>query len=273
MGNIGYGCKERMKKMLIAKLNGQALTVINERVVSDSIKYLKVKFCFDSSWEGYAKTALFCAEGGTALGVTLLKGNNLYLGDDVCYVPQEVIKAPRFSLSVFGVKGESLITSEKIWVEVTQSGYELSDEPTEATADLWQQVIAAASHAEAVAESVRADADNGLFKGEKGDSLEVDMNYNSSSPNPQSGYAVAEALADKLTLYGNTVLEPIVFAEDVSFNQPVFFESGITAPSFFINGQPQADNEAVPKIYVDEALGDVSAALDRIISLQQEYIS
>lgn len=80
-------------------------------------------------------------------------------------------------MSVFGIKGESIATSMRATVKVYQSGYELGDTPAEPTPTEYQQIINITDEAKAIAQSVRDDADKGLFKGEKGDPGEVSLEY------------------------------------------------------------------------------------------------
>ncbi len=142
---------------------------IENLTVSDSVKFDTVKFTFPDSWNGYTKTAVFKTEDGEILNVVLEADNPLCLNDNECYIPYEVIKSPRFYLSVFGVFGDSIATTTQVEVPVLQSGYAAGDEPKEPTPTEYQQLINLTSSTKEIAESVRNDADNGVFKGEKGD--------------------------------------------------------------------------------------------------------
>ena len=139
-----------------------------QQTVSDSVKFEKVKFNFADNWSDYAKTAVF-RNNDIVVNVVLDPGSGLCTGENECYVPHEVIKYPDFTVSVFGIKGESIATSMRATVKVYQSGYELGDTPAEPTPTEYQQIINITDEAKAIAQSVRDDADKGLFKGEKGD--------------------------------------------------------------------------------------------------------
>ncbi len=155
--------------MIFAKVNNQSLNISYDGVVSDSVKYLKIHFEFSSDWDGYVKTAIFSnKEQDTAFTVLMVDGEPLYLGQNICLVPHEVIKTPEFTVSICGIKGESIITTEEKKVLVKESGYRQGETPSEPTPSEYERIAAIAAEAQSVAQSVRDDADNGVFIGEKG---------------------------------------------------------------------------------------------------------
>lgn len=154
--------------MINANIYDNKLFVENS-TVSDSVKFDTVKFTFPDNWRGYTKTALFKTENGETIKVVLDAANPLCLNENECYIPYEVIKSPCFYLSVFGVLGESVATTTQVRVPVLQSGYAEGEEPLEPTPTEYQQIINLTTQTKEIAESIRNDADNGLFKGEKGD--------------------------------------------------------------------------------------------------------
>lgn len=195
--------------MIACQINNQSLVTIYDEVVADSVKYLMANFTFSDDWEGYSKTVIFNNySNNKILTVTLIDGDSLYLGDNTCYIPHEVIESPGFSISVFGVKDESVITTNEKNIVVKESGYKRGETPEEPTPTDVERIIGIATSAKNVAESVRADADAGLFKGDKGDKGDtgpqgpkgdpgeatVDQTYDGSSTNAQSGTAVAGAI-------------------------------------------------------------------------------
>lgn len=144
------------------------LVVPYEGTVSDSVKFKKIKFNFPRDWLGYTKTAVF-KNGETTINVVLDGSSSLSTGENECYIPHEVIKYPGFTVSVFGVDGDSIATSAKASVKVMESGYVIGENPSDPTPTEYQQIITIVSEAKNIAQSVRDDADSGLFKGEKGD--------------------------------------------------------------------------------------------------------
>lgn len=126
------------------------------RPTEGSKNYLRAKFSFTDDWTGI-KTAIFGHDG-------IYK--NAILVDDQCEVPWEIIVAPFFTVSV--VCGD-LITANEVQVELQESGYHEGDAQRDPTPDEYAQLTRLAERAAQVAQSVRDDADAGLFKGEKGE--------------------------------------------------------------------------------------------------------
>ncbi len=154
--------------MIKAKIYEKRL-IIDSGTISDSVKFETVKFSFPPEWCGYEKTAVFTDNNGHQFNILLSEDNPFCVADDECYVPNEVLKNSEFFVSVFGIKDDSVATTTKERVRVTESGYTLADEPDEPTPDIYQQIINLTSDAKNIAYSVRQDADNGVFKGEKGE--------------------------------------------------------------------------------------------------------
>ena len=136
--------------------------------ISDSIMYEIIKFNFSDGWKGYDKTAV-SRNKESVISVVLNCDNELCTGEDQCYVPYEVIKTPEFTVSVFGTKEKSRVTSERATVRVMKSGYEEGDAPAEPTPEVYEQLVELAKNTLELAQSVRNDAESGKFKGDKGE--------------------------------------------------------------------------------------------------------
>ncbi len=156
--------------------NGEIM--IKETLVSDSIMFNTIKFYFTSEWQGLEKTAVFKC-GDTVVSLVLDSDSEYFADDDEFYIPHEVIKAPQFTVSVFGVKNGVRATTARGIVNVIESGYELGDEPQAPTQSEYEQIISIVNETKQIAQSVRNDADNGAFdgvqgmKGDKGDKGEA----------------------------------------------------------------------------------------------------
>ena len=146
--------------------NGQIIAY--GATIADSVRSEKIHFNFPDSWNGYVKKALF-KNGEKSVGVFLNADQTMCTGEDECFIPHEVIKAPQFTVSVFGVSGDSRVTSAEATIEVTESGYTKGDFPTNPSPTEYEQLLNLAAEAKQIARSVRTDADNGVFKGEKGE--------------------------------------------------------------------------------------------------------
>ena len=154
--------------MLTAEIFENGKIAVTGSTVSDSVKHEGIKFIFPDSWKSYTKTAVFSC-GDTVINLLLDVSNGLCIDEDTCYIPHEVIKYPAFKVSVFGVLGDKRATAEECEVRVTKSGFLEGDEPCEPTPSEYSQMIAIMEQTKGIAESVKNDADNGVFKGEKGD--------------------------------------------------------------------------------------------------------
>ena len=216
--------------MINFEINEEGKVIVYNTVISDSVKFETIKFNLPKSWDGYTKTAVF-RNGDTVLGVILNGDSRLCTGANECYIPHEVIKFPELTVSVFGVLGDSRVTTSQAAIRVIQSGYGEGGEPSDPTPSEYEQLVNLATETKQIAQSVRTDADNGAFKGDKGDPgtqglkgdkgdkgddgytpqkgvdyftaediaelniPSVDQTYTPDSENAQSGKAVAEAIA------------------------------------------------------------------------------
>lgn len=103
-------------------VNGQNLTKHknqnSQKIVADSRNYLKAVFHFQSDeWQNQICYALFTIQGNT---YKMILGADTDLGWNECYVPEEVIHAPGFSVSCYC--GDRITTNE-VKVSVVSSGY------------------------------------------------------------------------------------------------------------------------------------------------------
>lgn len=155
--------------MIYAKVKGQKLILSGDTAVADSTNYLKICFETDEEWSGYDVTAVFSDSKQKSYSVIMIDENPLYLGNGCCYVPHEVISAPYFTVSVFGTKQDSVITTPAVTVCVKESGYIEGEVAQPPTPSEYQQIISAVDEIKGVANSVRADADSGVFNGERGE--------------------------------------------------------------------------------------------------------
>lgn len=235
--------------MLIAKLNGQKLTVASDTVVSDSVKYLTVRFEFSKEWDEYSKTALFFGGDGSVYSVPMIAGNSMYIGENICYVPYEVIKQSGFEISVFGTTDESVITSNKVSVQVTESGYSEGEAPRDPTPSEYQQLSEAANYALNEALLARQIA------------LENTYNFQNQ-------------LNSKMDRFGTVYENDVVVEKNAYFNGGIniFENEARFEGTVSVLKTPENDIDAINKGYLDGLVGDIEAALDSIIALQNSYI-
>lgn len=154
--------------MIYAEVSENGKIKAYESTVSDGVEFEKIKFKFPKTWDGFTKTATFVNQD-EKVSIILNGESNLCIGEDECYIPYEVLKSPEFTVSVFGALGDRRATTSQARVIVTKSGYQLGDAPSDPTPSEYEQLITLAAETKSIAQSVRNDANNGIFKGEKGD--------------------------------------------------------------------------------------------------------
>lgn len=148
----------------------------NIKVIANSRNILYARFAF-SGWDDVTKTAIFIGSDNVAY--------KMLIGDDgTCLVPSEVIKSPRFAVSVYG---GDLMTTNFAQVYVMSSGYRAdAGNGSAPTPDIYyqicqtvsaerQQASVAASNATLAATNVQNVADvvskelaDGSFVGPQG---------------------------------------------------------------------------------------------------------
>ena len=137
----------------------QALIVKNmPKLASGGNDEVKVCVEFDSMWDGLEKTAVFYRKMGAVYHVKLDENNE-------AVVPYEVTKNK--GTVYFGVFGENeagaVRTSEVVALDVLQGAAVENEAGYEPTPDIYEEILNIAKSAEAIAQSVRDDADAGVF--------------------------------------------------------------------------------------------------------------
>lgn len=120
--------------MLTFEVNKQIITRTDSNVaIADSVDFLTATFSFSEEWENCSKTIIF--RSGDTIKSLLLENNT-------CIVPWEVINLGGFKISVIGVNGNVLITTNVIDIPCGASGYANGEEPEPPTPSEWQQIMA-----------------------------------------------------------------------------------------------------------------------------------
>lgn len=124
--------------MLTFDVNKQILKRTDNNVaIADSVDFLTATFTFSEEWENCSKTVIF------RFCHTV---KSLILENDSCIVPWEVIKSGGFDISVMGVYGSVLITTNMVNVPCGASGYAEGEAPEPPTPSEWQQILAILAH-------------------------------------------------------------------------------------------------------------------------------
>lgn len=129
-------------KIIQMSIVGQSIYVENlPDIISDCERYLAISCSFDSEWDGFVKTAVF-KSGDIVKHVLLHPENELfYAGDNLYYVPSEVIRANGFTVAVIGTKEDVVLTTSVEFVAVGQSGRAEESAEKEKSEYLYAQVL------------------------------------------------------------------------------------------------------------------------------------
>ena len=148
------------------KLNVSAanIAVEEKETLTEGRVGLLCQFRFTDEWTGLAKTAVF--DGADS--------RDVILKNDTVAVPAECLAAEGYSLSVgvYGKNSAGDIVIPTVYAtvgKIQRSAYPSGKETVEPTPDVVAQIQQAAANAEALARSVREDADLGKFNGSKGE--------------------------------------------------------------------------------------------------------
>ena len=150
--------------MIKLKVSAANIAVEEKETLTEGRVGLLCRFSFTGEWDGLAKTAVF--DGADSRDVILT--------EDTVAVPAECLATEGYSLSV-GVYGKNAagdIVIPTVYAtvgKIQRSAYPSGKETAAPTPDVVAQIQQAAANAEAMARSVREDADLGKFKGEPGE--------------------------------------------------------------------------------------------------------
>lgn len=147
---------------LVFVVKGQMITRTDNLLpVAKCRNLYRAKFDFkNANWDGI-KTALF--KMGNKPKAVILDEN------DECDVPWEFFDTEETAYGTVSVFCGDLVTANKESVLVMQSGYEQSEASEPPTPDIYNQILEVVDDTKQIAQSVRDDADKGLFNGKDGD--------------------------------------------------------------------------------------------------------
>lgn len=261
---------------------------------------LPVEFTFDEQWDGLKKVAVFRA-GEVKKTVDIPDGETT--------VPWEVMDKPKVWLStgVYGINEDGTVVIPTIWanVSVIRSGVDLEgDDPTDPEAPIWktltESVEEAIDNANKAAEELREAIENGeidvgdivktvngIEPDENGNveievggggasALTVTYEGNQASHTATEIYeAVQAGCMVVLQHYENYLMLHHCYADCATF---VYTADDAVNTVILITDQGMveeteisyATNYAINEI--EKEIGDISAALDAIIAIQEELI-
>lgn len=149
--------------ILLSATKAELSVAESETITSGAQRVFVCTFALSADWDGLDRTAVFRA--GTQSVSVLLDGEN------TAVIPWEVLQTPGITLHIglYGSGPDGLVLPT-IWAEAGMIRYGAypGGDALPPTPGAYDQLVEIAKHAEAVAESVRADADAGRFDGDPG---------------------------------------------------------------------------------------------------------
>ena len=131
-----------------------------EPIPKSQVNFSRIEFDMDEAWSSFLSVVAQFIQGG--------EPKNVQVKDGYCFVPPE-LEVGDFELCLRGDDGESVVASvNRLTFEVCE-GFDPSGEtPLPPSPDLYTQLIKEIDSGKKIAQSVREDADAGLFNGERG---------------------------------------------------------------------------------------------------------
>ena len=128
-----------------------------EPIPKSQVNFSRIEFDMDETWGSFLSVVAQFIQGG--------KPKNVQVKDGYCFVPPE-LEVGAFELCLRGDDGESVVASvNRLTLEVCE-GFDPSGEtPLPPSPDLYTQLIKEIDSGKKIAQSVREDADAGLFNG------------------------------------------------------------------------------------------------------------
>ena len=114
-----------MENSVIFSISGERISTLTKKIVADSVNYLVADFRFTSNWNSLLKTAIFKKDECVY---------HVYLENNSCRIPYEVLQEGTLYVSVFGVSGTTRVATDEVAVYVEKSGY-TQCEPSAPTSD------------------------------------------------------------------------------------------------------------------------------------------
>lgn len=147
-------------------VNGQSVTLSYPVIASDSIDYLEADVSLSDEWKGCESVWANFEKRGIEHKIELHDGK--IVKDDHLNLSEG-----QWQVSVFGIRGDTRITSVPATLFVSKSGSTDGEVLPSIPLSASEQIARNAAEAVRIAQSVRDDADSGKFKGDPGDGYEL----------------------------------------------------------------------------------------------------
>lgn len=148
--------------LIKAKVTDQTLEfTLKPMVASGGVNEDVIEFEFDELWDGFDTVAVFYRSKREVFHIKIV-GNR-------CTIPSEVLRAQGvFYVGVMGVKDNVTRTTNVLRYELEHGAITVGVEPPEPTPSIYEQILKTVKSTEQIAQSVRDDADAGMFDGAPG---------------------------------------------------------------------------------------------------------
>lgn len=126
-----------MSKIYIS-VNDQELEITDANLIaSGGVNDLTAVFSFSEEWDGYAKTAVFYANGDATNARSMVLDS-----ENSCKVPWEVMtESGTLHIGIFGVKGDVTRTSNMVKIKIKQGTPRVETATSEPTPNVYEQLL------------------------------------------------------------------------------------------------------------------------------------
>ena len=171
--------------LIKAKITDQTLEfTLKPMVASGGVNEDVIEFEFDALWDGFDTVAVFYRSKREVFHKKIV--------DNRCTVPSEVLRAQGvFYVGVMGVKDNITRTTNVLRYELEHGAITVGVEPPEPAPSIYEQILETVKSTKQIAQSVRDDADAGMFDGAPGPKGDPGSDASVTAENIQSalGYA------------------------------------------------------------------------------------
>ncbi len=165
--------------LIKAKITDQTLEfTLKPMIASGGVNEDVIEFEFDELWDGFDTVAVFYRSKRDVFHKKIV--------DNRCTVPSEVLRAQGvFYVGVMGVKDSVTRTTNVLRYEIEHGAITAGVEPPEPTPSIYEQILKTVKSTEQIAQSVRDDADAGMFDGAPGPKGDPGEKGETGAPGPK----------------------------------------------------------------------------------------
>lgn len=178
-----------MSTQINVSCTGQALTFdVEPLVASGDVNEDVINFTFDSSWDGFVKTAVFYKTEDQAFQVLLVNDSGI--------IPKEVLaESGELFFGVFGVSGDVVKTSEMRSYTVVAGSLTTGTIPPDPTLNIYQQVLSYLQQAVQISQEVQSSFET-FTSNVQGDRLAAEQAATNAELSRQAAVSSASAALD-----------------------------------------------------------------------------